>query len=79
MFKETTQKTVSLDQFLTEAQIERCITIFQNDHASDLAKIICEKVIRPNIEAINQKLGQENDPMYLAYMVEYVLRAASKS
>lgn len=59
-------KQVSIGEFLTDAQIKR---------ASELkvAKEICEEIIRPNLACINAKLGQENDPMYLSYMVEYVL------
>lgn len=37
------------------------------------AKSICDQVIQPNIERINKAIGQENDPMYLSYMCEYVV------
>lgn len=37
------------------------------------AKQIHDEVIKPNISTINKLLGQENDPMYLAYAVEYAL------
>jgi hypothetical protein len=38
--------------------------------------VVCEQIICPNLERINRTLGQENDPMHLAYAVEYVLGLA---
>jgi hypothetical protein len=80
-------KHATLRDFLTEAQIEQCIAIYERsaergDPERDfrgLAISICEEVIKPNLVAINEKLGQENDPRYLAYMVEYALLAASRN
>ena len=37
------------------------------------AKAICEQVVQPNIERINKVVGQENDPMYIAYMCEHAM------
>lgn len=62
-------KHVTIADFLTEAQIKAVIAIYNR---GGRAKEICEQVIRPNMGAINTKLGQENDPMYLAYACEYV-------
>jgi hypothetical protein len=61
----------TLPAFLTEAQIERCVAIIQNTERP--ARRICDEVIAPNLAEINRKLGQENNAMYLAYAVEYVL------
>lgn len=58
--------TITIDQFLNEEQIKKAIQLKK-------AKEICEEIIKPNIETINTMLGQENDPMYLAYATEYVL------
>jgi hypothetical protein len=64
-------KKVTLLDFLTPAEIE---------HARKLksASEIKRKIIDPNLRRINAALGQQNDPMYLAYMVEYVLTALKK-
>lgn len=64
-------RMVSLGSFLTTVQIRQCEKL-------KTAKRICEEVIKPNLAAINRKLGQENDAMYLAYMVEYALTVAGK-
>ena len=58
--------TITIDQFLNEEQIKKAIQLKK-------AKEICEEIIKPNIETINTMLGQENDPMYLAYATEYAL------
>jgi hypothetical protein len=31
------------------------------------------KVVIPNMEYINQRLGQENDPRFISYLIEYIL------
>lgn len=59
-------KTMLIGDFLTDAQLKRCAELGN-------AKDICREVMEPNIEDINRKLRQENDPMYLAYMVEHAL------
>ena len=59
---------VTINQFLTESQVLKAKKLKN-------AKDICKEVIEPNIDSINKKLGQENDPMYLSYAVEYVLTA----
>ena len=65
-----TTKTITLDDFLSPKQIKEARKIYYTQ--STPAKEICEKVIKPNILEINRKLGQENDPMYLAYVCEFV-------
>lgn len=69
-----TKHITDLGDFLTRAQIRECEKLLaRGDGARSAASAICENVIRPNIEAINRKLGQENDPLYLAYLVEYAI------
>lgn len=59
-------KTISIGDFLTDNQIKEAEKLGR-------AKDICEKITKPNIKEINDKIGQENDPMYLAYAIEYAL------
>ena len=54
-----------ISDFLTKDQIKQALKL-------RTAKSIRDEVIIPNIEEINKKLGQENDPMYLAYACEYL-------
>ena len=68
-------KTVGLADFLTEAQIVEAVRLFQI-HGDRAADQIRARVIEPNMKTINEKLGQENDPRYLAYAVVHVLTQA---
>ena len=70
-------KTMTLPQFLTEAQIAEAVRLYE-EHGSLAVDQICKRVIEPNMEAINAKLGQENDARYLAYAVFYVLTQAEE-
>lgn len=59
-------KKVSLRDFLTKEEI-------QEAKGLKTAKRICETITKPNITRINKALGQKNDPLYMAYMIEYAL------
>lgn len=60
-------KQATLKDFLTDREIRRAIELRN-------ARAICEEIIKPSIARINRALGQENDPMYLAYAVEYAIQ-----
>lgn len=65
---------VSLDQFLTASEIHSAVNLYnQLHHTGRFASVVSAQVIKPNIDRINEALGQENSPLYLAYMVEHVL------
>jgi len=68
-----TTKSIALPKFLTEAQIARASKLYETHGMWDSVAKIETEVIAPNLAAINRKLGQENDPRYLAYAVVYVL------
>ena len=78
-------KTITLPEFLTEDEIQTVLDLwkgwsrYSHPIGKSYAKTVCEEVIRPNLERINKALGQENDPMYLAYAVEFVMRNAGKN
>ena len=64
-------RLIKLSDFLTTRELRRIIFL-------RTAKAIHDEIIQPNIERIDKALGQKNDPMYLAYLCEYVLSQASK-
>ena len=70
------RKTITLPEFLTEAQIIEATLLYEID-GIDATEQILTRVIEPNLAAINAKLGQENNARYLAYMVIIVLSKAS--
>ena len=65
-------KQMSLPDFLTEAQIQEAWKLYQTAESGTFATKCAEKIITPNLAAINKKLGQSNDARYLAYTCEYV-------
>lgn len=72
------QKKVRITDFLTHAQLQQCIALYKACNGYGFAQRCCDEIIKPNINAINAKLGQENDPKYLAYAVEYVMMGSVK-
>jgi hypothetical protein len=62
-------KQMTLHDFLTEAEITKAAKLGDR-------KAVRDQLITPNMERINAALGQENDPDYLSFCVEYVMRAA---
>lgn len=67
-------KTTTLGSFLTDEQINQAIQIVKTE--STPHKRLLEEVIKPNMEEIDRKIGQENDAGYIAYAVEHVLSQA---
>jgi hypothetical protein len=67
----TEVKMVTLGDFLSPSDIRKASQL--ND-----VKEIHDQIIAPQLSDINAKLGQENDPMYLAYMVVYAIEQAGR-
>jgi len=59
-------RRVYITDFLTEREIKQAQEL-------KTARRIHDEIIKPSINRINKDLGQKNDPMYLAYVVEYVI------
>jgi hypothetical protein len=67
-------KMVAVADFLTPEEIERAIKLYRAvDRPQYFAGRCRDEIIAPVIDRINEDLGQENDPSYLAYAVEYAL------
>jgi hypothetical protein len=72
-------KSVTLPDFLTEDQIEAAITLYEKlKNTGRFANECAKQIIEPNIAEINRKLGQDNDPRYLAYACEYAFNQTTK-
>lgn len=66
-------KSITLPDFLTEDQIESAQALYMKFKGTGrFAEECAKQIIQPNMAAINEKLGQENDAKYLAYACEYV-------
>ena len=66
-------KTMTITQFLTDAEIEQALALYEKlAGTGTFAATLDAEIITPNMDRINQALGQENEPRYLAYAAEYV-------
>ena len=63
---------ITLPDFLTEEQIKEAMKLYEKAKPGTFASQCAKKIIEPNLEVINKKLGQDNDPKFLGYAVEYV-------
>jgi hypothetical protein len=63
---------VPLGAFLTDAQMGELLALYRTCKAGTFAKQAAEKVIKPNLSKLNAITKQENDPMYVAYVIEHV-------
>lgn len=61
-------RTVNVNEFLTEEEIETCINLYPDINAIERV------VIEPNIRRIDVALQQENDCRFLAYCVFYAIQ-----
>ena len=69
-------RRITIDMFLTHEEVALAQKMYR-DSPNTFHKDFMEQVIVPNIDRINAALGQENDPGYLAYAVEYVMASVS--
>lgn len=74
----TAMKNVTLPQFLTDAQIDHAVKLYEA-HGMEAVGKVQREVIEPNMTAINEKLGQKNDARYLAYAVVYACSQADEA
>jgi protein involved in sex pheromone biosynthesis len=69
-----------LDEVFTDTMIDQAKTVFTEsmlkEYHGPIAELFKKEVVDPNIEEINERTKQENDPLYLAYMLEYAFKTA---
>lgn len=70
-------KTVTMQDFLTTDEIKYALELWQSN-SRGFASRVHDQIIKPNLARINKALGQENDPMYLAYAMEYIMLCAEE-
>lgn len=69
---------ITLEEVLSPQQIKKALDLYMStpDHA--FAKTVCEQVTRPALAQINKATGQDNDPMYWAYALQYIFNRKVK-
>lgn len=80
-------KHISLEDILTPSEIEQARMLYsyfekRKDIGSPLSMSFNEQlvseIVQPNMARINAALGQENDPRYIGYAIEYCLMREGK-
>jgi hypothetical protein len=66
-------KTLSIGQILTPAEMTKAIRLYKHCESYQFAKRCADEIISPVLDRINKISGQENDPKYLAYCIEYAI------
>lgn len=62
---------VFVHEILTKEELAAAKKLYDTVGIHKFAKACSEQIITPVIDRINKQLGQENDPTYLAYAVEF--------
>lgn len=71
---------VTLMTFLTKDQIDAALALWRRPHMERLFHSdVRREIVEPNIEEINRKLGQKNDPDFIAFAIEYVFMQISRT
>jgi hypothetical protein len=65
-------KKIGIADFLTVEEVVEAIKLYRDAREGTFAQKCADEIITPVLPRINNKLGQDNHPLFLAYMVEYV-------
>lgn len=74
-------KTLPIGTILTKDEMNQAITIYNSLSGAEkhkFAERCAAEIIRPIIARINKLSDQENDPLYLAYCIEYALHKTKR-
>jgi hypothetical protein len=71
-----TTRKISIAEFLKNDEVQRAAQLYKVAEPGTFARRCAAEIIEPQMARINATLGQENDALYLAYMVEYTLMKA---
>lgn len=70
-------KYTTIDKILSRKEFQKAYGMY-TDGTGNFHKRVKTEIIEPNMDRINMTLGQENDPDYIAYMVEAAMEHAVK-
>lgn len=66
-------KTLPIGQILTTKEMKEALKLYENCETHQFAERCAAEIIGPVILRINDATGQENDPKYLAYCIQFAL------
>lgn len=69
---------VRLSDFMTTRDIRAAVRLWNTDRAN-FHRRVRDEIVCPAMAEINRKTGQENDPDFVAYSIEYVFTEAKNA
>jgi hypothetical protein len=74
-------KTVAISDFFTAAELSRALDLYEECKREGMRfnQRCADQIIKPVLDRINETTGQENDPSYLAYALEYAIMKSGRS
>lgn len=69
-------KTVQVGDLFTEDEIAQATVLWWHVEDHRFARLCATLIVEPILPRINAKTGQENDALYLAYMLQCVIMGA---
>ena len=68
---------IDIKTIFTKEEIKRAKALYRKSQKEGFgfAKRCREEIVQPVMARIDAALGQENDPMYMAYVLEYEMMA----
>lgn len=66
-------KTLPVGAILTQKEMKEALKLYDTAENHTFAERCSAEIIRPVLDRINEATGQENDPIYLAYTIEYAI------
>jgi hypothetical protein len=71
---KTPLKEVKIGDFLEESECKELVEIYKKSKAKDKDFVQeCVEFLTPKMTKINEKIGQENDPLYMSYVFQWFL------
>ena len=71
-------RKITAGDFMTTKMVRDAVAIYRTAPLHLRHRRLLHEVIKPNMAEINRKLGQENNPEYFAYLVEYLISNAEE-
>lgn len=68
-----------LGDFLSDEEIIEAWELYKSCDSSTVTNRLMDDFVRPRIRVISEKVGQDCDTRYVAYVLQFVFQQASKS
>lgn len=72
------RKQYTIGDLFTDAEVAKALGIYNQAPFGTFARRCAADVVTPALDRINKKTGQENDALYLAYMIEHSFISAGR-